>query len=169
MFQKLVPHIYVKSLYQIPLLQLKERGINALIIDLDNTITGWNKQTVDPGVVTWFEQLTENGFKACVASNNSHDRVVHVARELGIPFVAKAGKPRAKAFRNALRILESNAAETAVIGDQIFTDVLGGNRAGLYTVLVAPLARKEFIGTRAIRMLERLVIRYVLKKRPEGE
>jgi HAD superfamily phosphatase (TIGR01668 family) len=73
-------------------------------------------------------------------------------------------KPRRRAFRRALHIMELTSQETAVIGDQIFTDVLGGNRLGLYTILVTPISEKEFIWTRLMRKLERFVLNY-LKKR----
>ncbi|HHW74588.1 MAG TPA: HAD hydrolase-like protein, partial [Firmicutes bacterium] len=70
-----------------------------------------------------------------------------------------AVKPRRRAFRKALQILDLTASETAVVGDQIFTDVLGGNRLGLYTILVTPINDKEFIWTRMIRCLERFVLK----------
>ncbi|MDD3705135.1 MAG: HAD hydrolase-like protein [Clostridiaceae bacterium] len=77
-----------------------------------------------------------------------------------LPAVYKAIKPSKTAFRRAMKLMNSVPANTAVIGDQIFTDVLGGNRLGLYTILVAPISDKEFIWTRIIRKLER----HILKK-----
>jgi len=143
----------------IPLDKLRRKGIRSLIIDLDNTVTKWNDMEVSSEVIRWFKKVKENGFKACLVSNNPGERVSLIADELGIPSISKAGKPRRKAFRQALMILDSGRHETAVIGDQLFTDVLGGNRMGLLTIWVEPLSPKEFIGTRVMRLFERFIIR----------
>ncbi|KUK11051.1 MAG: HAD-superfamily phosphatase subfamily IIIA [Clostridia bacterium 41_269] len=151
----LTPDLKVKSIFDIDLQVLQNKGINSLIIDLDNTITRWNALEVSNEVLSWFERIKEKGFKACLVSNNPGERVSLIAEVLGIPSIPKAGKPRRKAFRQALKILESNINETAVIGDQIFTDVLGGNRMGLYTILVEPISSHEFIGTKIMRFFEK--------------
>jgi len=87
-----------------------------------------------------------------------------VAKILDLPFLSNAGKPRRKAFKKVLSILDIKADELAVIGDQIFTDVLGGNRMELYTILVVPISSSEFFGTRIMRRMERFVIPYLQKQ-----
>ena len=164
MFKILYPEIYVKSLLEIPLDKLKELQINTFIMDLDNTITEWNRREVRQDVIEWFERIKALGFKACILSNNGEERVLVVAKNLGIPYLYRAQKPRRKAFFQALSLMGSKAAETAVIGDQIFTDVLGGNRAGLYTILVVPLDKREFVGTKVSRCLEYFVLRRLRPK-----
>ncbi|ABI67857.1 YqeG family HAD IIIA-type phosphatase [Syntrophomonas wolfei] len=159
MFEFLYPQIYVKSLLDIPLDKLREIKINTFILDLDNTITEWNRREVRQEIAEWFENIKGQGFKACILSNNGEQRVLAVARSLGIPYLHRAQKPRRRAFFQALSLMESQAAETAVIGDQIFTDVLGGNRAGLFTILVVPLDKREFPGTKISRCLEYFVLR----------
>ena len=87
-----------------------------------------------------------------------------MARVLDVPAISKARKPSRRAFRQALATLGTTEKETAVVGDQLFTDVLGGNRLGLYTVLVMPLSKREFFGTKAIRSLERIVLRRLIRR-----
>lgn len=161
MIDYLLPDIYVNSIFEIPLDSLYERNIRALILDLDNTVTEWNSSQVRPEVVEWVRMARARGFKLCLASNNSRARVDAVARSLNIPYVYNAGKPRRRAFRHAMKILECAPGETAVIGDQVFTDVLGGNRLHLLTVLVVPMNPREFIGTRIVRLLERMILRKI--------
>ncbi|NPV26178.1 MAG: YqeG family HAD IIIA-type phosphatase [Firmicutes bacterium] len=166
MHQLLKPHMFVNSVSEIALDALEKKGIRALIIDLDNTITEWQDDRLSPEVLAWFSRLKTRGFCVCLVSNNKEKRVARVAQVLDIPYIFKATKPRRRAFRQAMVILGTSPDETAVIGDQIFTDVLGGNRLGLLTILVAPISRREFIGTRLMRVIEGLIIRHFLKNHP---
>lgn len=161
MLRYLRPDLYVKSLQDVPLEYLGRRGIKGLIIDLDNTVTQWGRASLDTRVQDWFKNLRAYGLGACLLSNNRQKRVQVIAQDLGIPAIFRAGKPRARAFRQAMDLLGTSPAETAVIGDQIFTDVLGGNLLDLYTILVVPLDKREFIGTRVIRLVERLVLKWL--------
>ncbi len=102
----------------------------------------------------------------CFVSNNSDLRVKEIADLVDIPFVAWAKKPRRRSFRKAMALMATKPEQTAVVGDQIFTDILGGNRLGLFTVLVSPISRKEFVGTRLVRLLEKIILER--NKRREG-
>ncbi|MGB9887029.1 MAG: YqeG family HAD IIIA-type phosphatase [Moorellales bacterium] len=155
----LQPDLQVERLVEVPLESLWRRGIRALIVDLDNTVTFWNSPVVPEDARAWFRSAREQGFGLCLSSNNVYTRAAGIARSLGVPVVCSAGKPRRRAFRQMLAVLGSRPEETAVIGDQIFTDVLGGKRLGLFTVLVRPLGPQEFVVTRLLRRLERLVMR----------
>jgi HAD superfamily phosphatase (TIGR01668 family) len=159
MLRYLRPDLYVRCLQDVPLEHLARRGIKGLIIDLDNTVTQWGRATLDAQVQDWFKNLKTYGMGACLLSNNRQKRVQVIAQDLGVPAIFRAGKPRARAFLQAMELLGTSPAETAVIGDQIFTDVLGGNLLNLYTILVVPLDKKEFIGTRVIRLVERIVLK----------
>lgn len=167
MFELFRPTLQASSLDRIPIDRLERDGIKGLIIDLDNTMTPWNDVEVGPKVTAWFKELKEAGIKACVVSNNKRkQRVAVVADRLGIPFVFRATKPRRRAFRAGMAILGTGKSDTAVIGDQLFTDILGGNRLGLYTILVVPLSEREFIGTRFMRQMEKAM--FWLLKRAAG-
>lgn len=159
MFEYFQPTIQAPSLDQISTEQLCQAGIRGLIIDLDNTMTPWNDVEVGPKVAEWFRKLKDAGIRACVVSNNKErKRVAVVAEQLEIPFVFRATKPRGRAFRAGMNLLGTGHKDTAVIGDQLFTDILGGNRLGLYTILVAPINDHEFIGTRFMRQMEKVLV-----------
>lgn len=164
----LYPCIYVNSLLDIELDKLKQQNIKAFILDLDNTVTEWNSIEISQDIMEWFELIKKEGFKACILSNNGEQRIVKVAEKLDVPFIHRARKPRRGAFYQAIKLMELKPEQIAVIGDQIFTDILGGNRSGLYTILVKPIDKREFMGTKFSRALEYFVLRRLLKQRYKG-
>jgi uncharacterized protein len=158
------PSEYHKSIFEIDLERLKARGCRAIMLDLDNTMVKWNDPDPTPGLLSWLKKVQKKGFLACIVSNNSGPRVSEFAAKVGIPFISKAVKPRRKGFREAMDRLGVKPDETVVIGDQIFTDVLGGNRSGAYTILVVPIDPREFFLTQIVRKVERRVLRYLDKR-----
>jgi len=162
---KLAPDLFIDSLLDIPLEKLAHRKIKGMIFDLDNTVTEWNNPEIRDDIIQWFKKLQATGITACLLSNNKGPRVMEAAKKLGIPYVAKATKPRRRAFRLAIDLLQTTPEETVVVGDQIFTDILGGNRMGLYTILVSPLSKREFIGTRCVRCIEWIALKKIRKER----
>jgi HAD superfamily phosphatase (TIGR01668 family) len=152
------PDYYVRSVHDIDLQALGEAGIDTLLIDLDNTLLPRDTNVVPDELRAWAQALVAGGFSVCMVSNNWHQRVSTVADELGIPLVAKAVKPLPFAFLRALRILGSSRKRAAVVGDQLFTDVLGGKLLGTATVLVLPLSATDLPHTLLLRRLERLVL-----------
>lgn len=161
----LAPDLFVDTLMDIPLEELVKRKTRGMIFDLDNTVTEWNNPEIKSEILEWFSSLQNLGITACLLSNNKGPRVMEAADKLGIPYVAKATKPRRRAFRRAMEVLNTLPEETVVVGDQIFTDILGGNRMGLYTILVSPISKREFIGTRLMRQVERIVLKRFRKTR----
>ena len=159
MLKKFTPDYYVKSIHELDLAALYARGIRGLITDLDNTLVSWDDPLPNPELVDWLKKVREMGFSVFIVSNNSPDRVRKFAKAFGVPAISKAVKPRRRAFRMACEAMGVTLAEAAVIGDQIFTDVLGGNRLGVCTILVVPVSNKEFIGTKLMRKLEGVVLR----------
>lgn len=156
------PDEYRRSVYAIDIDRLRSRGVEAIILDLDNTLVPWNEPNPSPPLLEWFAQAAKKGVRVCICSNNAGPRVKEFAERLGIPFVPRAVKPRRKGFRTAMAMLGVRPEETAVIGDQIFTDILGGNRAGAYTILVQPIDVREFFLTRHLtRPVERVLLRYL--------
>lgn len=135
---------------------LRAHGIDALIIDLDNTLSRWNDRGCDQEVAAWLQGVRAAGIAVCVVSNNGPERVGAFCARLGadVPWIAHARKPLRAGYRRALQRLRADPARTAVIGDQVFTDVLGARRAGLRAILVRPLARREFPLTRLLRLVE---------------
>ena len=132
--------------------------MRALLIDLDNTLLPRDTNIVPDEKRVWSSNLRDAGMCACLVSNNWHERVKAVADELGFSLVDKALKPLPFAFRRGLGLLEAEPHETAVIGDQLFTDILGGNLIGATTVLVRPLSDTDLPHTLLLRHLERTLL-----------
>lgn len=150
----LQPDRYYTSIHAVDLTSLREAGIDALLIDLDNTLLPRDTNLVPEEVCEWAARLEEMGFRACLVSNNWHERVFGVARQLGFELVPKALKPFPWAFRRGMRLLDATPRRTAVVGDQLFTDVLGGRLVGCTTVLVDPLSRTDLPHTLLLRLIE---------------
>lgn len=164
MYNLLCPQIIAKSLYDIEFNTLEQKGIKGIIFDLDNTIIPWDSPNMSPDIIQWLNALLAQGFKICLVSNNMGKRVKNIAGIFGIPFISRAYKPAKSGFRQAIAAMELTNSQVAVVGDQLFTDVLGGNRLGLYTIWVAPLSAKEFAGTKITRRLEKLAVRILRAK-----
>ncbi len=162
--KKFAPDLYVQSIYDIKLDLLKKQGINTIVTDLDNTLVEADSPDFTPKLVKWLDDLQELGFKVMIVSNNSKLRVSNFAEALTVPYIYRAKKPIKTAFIKALKQLESKACETALIGDQLLTDILGGNRMGLYTILVTPVSEKDGLGTKINRRIERLIVPRMKKR-----
>ncbi|MBI5830878.1 MAG: YqeG family HAD IIIA-type phosphatase [Armatimonadetes bacterium] len=136
-------------------------GIRALIMDADNTLVPRNAYHLDTATRAWLEALIADGVRLCVLSNSAQPRkVARMVAELGIPTLALARKPARAGFRRALAAMAVEAGETAMVGDQLFTDIVGGNRMGMRTVLVRPCSTNDFIVYRLLgRPLERPLLR----------
>jgi|SRR5688500_3918434 len=144
---------------------LQTAGIRGVILDLDNTLVGWQRHDISQGVIDWLTALKESGVKLCLLSNTRFGRrLKKLSEELEIPYVRQAMKPSKKGFRAAVELMEVEPSKTVMIGDQMFTDVWGANRSGIYSIMVPPMARREFIGTKISRMAERVLLSYFRRK-----
>jgi HAD superfamily phosphatase (TIGR01668 family) len=166
--RRLTPDAWVPDITALDAGLLHGRGFRALILDLDNTLAGWNKRAVTPAVRAWLHGAARAGLRLCIVSNNGPERVDAFARDVELPCVARAGKPRRVGYRRALDLLGSTPEETAVVGDQVLTDVLGARRMNMYAILVQPVARHEFFGTRSLRWLERAWVDHLKRNRGLG-
>ena len=165
MFKILRPKVYVDSICNIDLKKLKKtKKIKGIIVDLDNTLVAWGKKEIDNKIIDWVEEAKKLGLKICIVSNTNSKRVAEFAKIFNIPYHSKYFKPFSIAFNNGLKILDTKKSETVVIGDQIFTDILGGNRLKLLTILVVPIVKKDSIGTFLHRNFEKIIISYWMKK-----
>jgi uncharacterized protein len=157
----LCPDRMVESVTQITHDELRTQGVTGVILDLDNTLVLWRKEEMTSEISDWLNDLLQGGFQLCLLSNSPiGDRSKRIAARLGCHYVHDARKPRRKGFRKAMEIMGTTPESTAIIGDQMFTDVLGGNRSGVYTIMVKPMHKREFPYTRFIsRPPERLLLR----------
>ncbi|UOY94078.1 YqeG family HAD IIIA-type phosphatase [Ectobacillus sp. JY-23] len=158
MLKLFLPSEYVKNVYHITPAALKERGVKGIITDLDNTLIEWDRPSATPQLIQWFKEMQDAGIKVTIVSNNNEKRVRFFSDPLQIPFIYKARKPMGKAFRRALKAMELKPEEVVVVGDQLLTDVLGGNRMGLHTILVVPVAQSDGFVTRFNRKIERRIM-----------
>jgi len=166
LWKLLTPTQVVKKINDIQAADLAASGITAIITDLDNTLVPWRRYNVAEGVVEWLAELEQAQIKICIASNTLHtSRLKKLADEMRIPFVDRVRKPWVGGFLRAMQLMQSSREQTAVVGDQIFTDVLCGNRLGLCTILLRPpLAREEFASTRLLRHVENFLISFLQRR-----
>lgn len=159
-----LPNQYAKNVLEITPKQLKEKGVKGIITDLDNTLVEWDRPAATPQLVKWFEDMRNSGIQVVIVSNNNKNRVKSFADPLGIPFIFEARKPLTRAFQQALKEMNLKKEEVVVIGDQLLTDVLGGNRLGLHTILVVPVAQTDGFWTRFNRKIERQLLHMMRRK-----
>lgn len=163
------PHRCVRRVEDLDLAALQALGIRAILLDLDNTLTAWRGYEISPPLQAWLERAKRD-FRLCLVSNQIKGRRVReIADRLRIPYVhglGPWGKPGRLIFRRALAKTGTSPEQTAMIGDQLFADIRGARRAGLYAILVEPVGEKELFLTAGLRKLARWVER-VLKKRGE--
>ena len=160
----LIPDVILESVFDIDLGNLKKRGISGLLVDIDNTLVPWGEPEMEEAFVAWVRRAKNAGFKFCLVSNATEDRAQSFAALLGIPAVGRALKPLGRAFRRGLAALDLSAKEVAVVGDQLFTDVFGGNRLGMYTILINPLSTHEFGTTKIVRKLEKKTLESMVRR-----
>jgi len=165
MFQILIPDVYVENVYTIDVDKLQDqKKIKGIIVDLDNTLVPWGKNHMDQKILSWINRVKESKMKICIVSNSPSAHVSEIGNLLDIPFYFSRYKPLKKPFLEAMKMMDTKSRETAVIGDQIFTDVLGGNRLNLLTILVRPLKKHDALGTRLFyRALEQRIMSFWLK------
>ena len=136
----LTAHWAGRSITDIDPAALAGRGVRLLLADLDNTLVPYGVPEPDEGVRAWTAALAEQGVTLFILSNNRHpDRPGRFSRALGVPFIGHAGKPKPGSFYKAMEQMGCTADQTAIVGDQIFTDILGGRNAGVFTLLVEPI------------------------------
>ncbi|CAM3999770.1 YqeG family HAD IIIA-type phosphatase [Cohnella lubricantis] len=165
MFQRLLPDQIVNTVFDIDLNALRARGVSGIITDLDNTLVGASTKTATPELKGWLEKVHEEGFRVVILSNNNETRVSTFAKPLGIPYIPAARKPFGGAFKRALGLLKLKADQAVVVGDQLLTDMLGGRRMGLHTILVTPIAPgEEGWGTKINRRIERIALSRLRKQ-----
>lgn len=155
-FQKTVkPDQIVNNIHEINFDDLKKQGINALILDIDDTLIPRNLNDVTPQVFEWVANRKEEGFKLCLTSNSRHPlRVKFIGDTLDLPAMPLGFKPLPFAFWKSLKILDAKPENAAMIGDQLFMDILGANILKIHTIFVKHLTEETFLPRRWMRQAE---------------
>lgn len=154
-----IPDIYQKSIYAIDYQKLINRGIKCLLFDLDNTLVPVSDKAPNEKLKNFITKLKSLGFKVVIFSNSNKRRLLPFKNELEVDCSASSHKPRPAKFLQVLKIYGYSISEVAIIGDQLLTDVVGGNRIGITTILVNPISTKDFFWTRFNRKREVKIMR----------
>ncbi len=158
------PDIYAQSIYTINYDKLLERGIKCLLFDLDNTCVPYTDKKPTKKLKEHFDKLKDMGFKVIIFSNSPKDRLEPFKKYLNVDCCAKAGKPRKNKFLKVLKLYNLNLPDVAIIGDQLVTDIYGGNKVGITTILVNPMSNIDMPFTKIHRFIEKKQIKKMNKK-----
>lgn len=164
MIRRLYPQGYLESVYDLELDTLKKEGIKGIIFDIDNTLVPYDEKSPNDKLLEFFKKLEVNGFTVALVSNNNESRVALFNKDLKFVAYHKACKPLIKNFNKVVKELGFNKEEVIMVGDQIFTDVYGGNLAGIRTYLVKPISDKDEWVTKIKRGVEKKILKRYLKQ-----
>lgn len=157
---KFTPNWMVYSVLGITPTQLKQQQIYGVLLDIDNTLLSWTTDVMKPDVQEWVQRLVDSDVKVVFISNNVEQRVKMFADQFGVAYVFSAKKPFKNGFLKAIALLQLPKENIVVIGDQLFTDVFGGNRQNLRTIMVKSVGEKDMWPTAIARRVEKLVLAY---------
>lgn len=157
MLEPFYPKRMEMSAYVIPFEHYRAKGFKGVIFDVDNTLVP-HDAPADQETVALFKHLRELGYRTCLLSNNKEPRVKAFAGQVESEYIYKAGKPGVRGYERAMERMGTDRQTTLFVGDQLFTDVYGANRAGLYSILVNPINPREEIQIVLKRFLEKPVL-----------
>lgn len=157
MLECFYPKEYLDSTYQIDFEKMYRQGYRGVIFDIDNTLVP-HGLPADERALALFRRLKSIGYKVTMLSNNKEPRVKMFCDAVEAPYIYKAGKPKPEKYRQAMKNMGTDNRNTLFVGDQIFTDVWGANKAGIYAILVKPIHPKEEIQIVLKRYLEKIVL-----------
>ncbi len=157
--QLLRPRVILPHIYDITPAFMELHGLGGLLLDLDNTLIPYGSYDEQAEVMQWAGALQAAGYPLYLLSNARRERARIWAQRLGLPGVGLAGKPFAQGYRRGLSVVNLPAHRVGMVGDQLFTDMLGGNWAGMFTIMVRPISDNALPHTRFARKLERLVLK----------
>ncbi|MFT8392555.1 MAG: YqeG family HAD IIIA-type phosphatase [Liquorilactobacillus ghanensis] len=164
MFTRLKPTWMLESIFDLTPQDLEAQGIKAILTDLDNTLIAWNQPNGSQRLKTWLKQMKTASIPVIIVSNNSRVRIAAFAAPLNLTFVARAMKPLGVGVERAVKVSGLKKQEVVLIGDQLLTDVIAANRAGIRSVLVRPLVETDAWNTKINRFFERILKHYLQKK-----
>ena len=163
----LTPDRMLASFCELTPNELQQRGIDVLLMDIDNTLAPYEQPEPDERILAWLAGMQSAGIKLAFVSNNNWERVELFNQRIGIRAHAKSGKPFGKTLRQVIRSYGSDASHAAILGDQLLTDVFAGKHIGAAAFLVPPIKDKTTAFWRIKRALERPIIKKYVKNHPE--
>ncbi len=160
----LYPKLYYSKIGDIDFDMLKSKGIKGLVFDIDNTLSPYDVAYPDEQTVELFEELAAKGFELCLVSNNGRPRVQKFNERLNVFAVWKAKKPGTEGISRAMAQMGTDKNSSALIGDQVFTDVWCANSAGMTSILIKPKSERDEFSVRLKRIPEKLVLYFYFRK-----
>ena len=161
--ERFIPDMYQKSIYHIDYDKLKEDGIKCLLIDLDNTCVPYKDKEPNKKLIDLFEMLKDMDFKVIIFSNASKKRLYPFKNTLNVDCSARSKKPFTGKMKKVLKMFNYDLSEVVMIGDQLCTDILCGNRVGVKTILVNPMSKDDLIFTKIFRYFENRTFKKMAK------
>ena len=159
------PDIYIKDFSDLDLNFLKTIGIKVIILDVDNTLVPADSNVVDEKAIRFIKQVKSAKIIPIIVSNNKKSRVSYLSNKLNCEYISFSLKPLNISFKIVMKKYNVIASEICIMGDQILTDILGGNRLNIVTILVNPISKKDNIYGSVIRIAEKFVYKFIgLKK-----
>ena len=160
-----IPDMYQKSIYHIDYDKLQDDGIKCILFDLDNTCIPYKDKEPNKKLIELFETLKDMDFKLIIFSNAPRKRIAPFKRALNVDCLARAGKPSRNSFLRVLKLFNYDLSDVVIIGDQLYKDILGGNKVGIKTILVNPMSKDDMFFTKLIfRNLEKKKYKMLEKK-----
>ena len=157
--KNLKPDLIYKGVQYIDLSELKKRGVEGILLDIDNTLIDYTKKLSNE-IIKWVNDAKSQGFKLCILSNsNKLDKITKVADKLELEYISFAKKPSKGGYLKAADLLKLENNKIAMVGDQEFTDVLGANKVGRLAIYVEPINKKEYWYTKWKRPIESLILK----------
>lgn len=161
----LEPNLIYKGVEHIDLEMLKKMNVEGILLDIDNTLIDYTKVLSEP-IIKWVEEAKSKGFKLCILSNsNKMEKIIPLSEKLDIKYVSFAKKPFKDGYLRAAKLLETDIEKTAMVGDQILTDVWGANKVGMVSIYVEPINKKEYWYTKWKRPIESAILKSFEKKK----
>ncbi len=158
------PDIYIKDIYSINYEKLMEEGIKTLVFDLDNTLAPFDIEIPTNEIKEILAKLQSEGFLVLIVSNNALARVEKFSKDLNVKYTHKAGKPKVEKIRKFITENGGELSSSAIIGDQLFTDMWVGTKLGLKKILVEPIANRDEFTVKLKRGLEKSVFKVYLNR-----
>ena len=161
MFHWLQPNLILDSVQDITPELLQKHGLRFLLLDVDSTLKRYRAAEIPMEIVQWLESLKKAGVQFCILSNGREPRIRPIAEQLNVSFIAQAMKPLPVGCRTAIKNLDFDPKATAMVGDQVFADILAGKFAKIFTILITPIHPEE---ERWYTRIKRPIEKWVLSK-----
>ena len=151
----LKPDIKLHGITDITVELLKNHDIKALLLDVDNTMSTHHGTILTEGLMEWIDKMQQSGIKLMVLSNSKRFRIQPFAARIGLPFISLGCKPLPTGYLRGVKALGEKRNNVAIVGDQIFTDILGGNAVGVKTILLTPIKPEDGCSFKIRRKFEK--------------